>query len=668
MANLFRCGGGRSEASYQNLMDQLIEETVTGPIASFTDGANNIPAKEIICHINPTETGTGEKSPQNPYVIGGFTEANITQQSTIPVTDNAPYLFRQSGGDNNADVYNQETDKLVGASAVVNQLVDTGATEVPTISGHKYLTRINSVVTIQQGTGTAISINDADEDNAHDLTAMFGTAIADYVYSLEQATAGSGIAYLRKYGFFTKDYYPYTANTLQSVNTSKHTMVGKNRFTGNGEKFYLAPNVTYYISSSERETAGRFTFRAYDKDDNVVPVTMKTGITSGMYYDTTYKSVRNAGDTKYQHYQFGYTNTDIAYFQTTTGSLEYPNLQIEAGSTATEYEPYIKHEYALPNIDLRGLYKLDANNNLYADGDTLESDGTLTRKYGIVDLGSLNYKYQLDNQRFKATINDMNNTNIARSLYLMTPIYECKSNRETYDSSWNNVIYNVGNRQVAVHNHTYTDIDTFTTAMSGIYLLYPLATPTTETVTGFTNPQTVSKYGTEEYTDERDFPLPVGHETIYLPTGQREYTVPFGQTVYGGELVLHEGQNDKLIPWEYIASYNGEAINEPWVSSMDAYAPGTTPTTGAFVCYPAATPSEITLPIKTQVNTLLGANNIYHDCNGDIDVTYRANGALYVQEHPITRALMAARPAEQIQEQEEQQEEKEINKSEDNEK
>jgi hypothetical protein len=122
-----------------------------------------------------------------------------------------------------------------------------------------------------------------------------------------------------------------------------------------------------------------------------------------------------------------------------------------------------------------------------------------------------------------------------------------------------------------------------------------------------------------------------------------------------------------LIPWEYIASYNGEIINEPWVSSMDAYAPGTTPTTGAFVCYPAAVPTETTLPTKTEIKTLLGANNFYHDCNGDTDVIYRANGALYVQEHPITRGLMASRPTEQIQEQEEQQEEKEINKSEDNE-
>ena len=55
-----------------------------------------------------------------------------------------------------------------------------------------------------------------------DLTAMFGSAIADYVYTLEQATAGSGVAWLQSYGFLTKDYYTTNAGTLISVNPSAH--------------------------------------------------------------------------------------------------------------------------------------------------------------------------------------------------------------------------------------------------------------------------------------------------------------------------------------------------------------------------------------------------------------------------------------------------------------
>lgn len=46
---------------------------------------------------------------------------------------------------------------------------------------------------------------------------MFGSTIADYIYGLETATAGSGIAKLREWGFFTEDYYEYNPGTMRSV-------------------------------------------------------------------------------------------------------------------------------------------------------------------------------------------------------------------------------------------------------------------------------------------------------------------------------------------------------------------------------------------------------------------------------------------------------------------
>ena len=346
--------------------------------------------------------GTYDKEPQSrieALLIDWLNASPVTY-----VTDIAPYLFRISGGDNNAYVGTEETDSLVGASAVVNQLIDITLTS-QTVSGititvnggaitlqgtaeadisvfitalgalpitqyHKYVimggynssiylsnnyasvmncsvpirvgqsnqTAANSRYKLNIASGTAIPSPITLYPCLIDLTAMFGTTIADYIYSLEQATAGSGIAYLRKYGFFTKDYIPYTANTLQSVKTSAHIM----------------------------------------------------------------RDAQNA----------------------------------------------IIGNYALPNIDLRGLYKLDASNNLYADGDSLTGDGTLTHNF-------IERAYESGDENLPDAITD------------------------------------------------------------GTTTVVKLATPTTEQVTGFTNPQTVSKDGTEEYTDERDFPLPVGHETKY---------------------------------------------------------------------------------------------------------------------------------------------------------
>ena len=56
-----------------------------------------------------------------------------------------------------------------------------------------------------------------------DLTQMFGSTIADYIYSLEQATAGAGVAWFKK--LFPNDYYAYNAGELLSVEgLSAHVM------------------------------------------------------------------------------------------------------------------------------------------------------------------------------------------------------------------------------------------------------------------------------------------------------------------------------------------------------------------------------------------------------------------------------------------------------------
>ena len=44
----------------------------SGATASFTDGADNIPVKSLVSQIVAVATGSGEKSPDNPYTISGF--------------------------------------------------------------------------------------------------------------------------------------------------------------------------------------------------------------------------------------------------------------------------------------------------------------------------------------------------------------------------------------------------------------------------------------------------------------------------------------------------------------------------------------------------------------------------------------------------------------------
>lgn len=98
-------------------------------------------------------------------------------------------------------------------------------------------------------------------------------------------------------------------------------------------------------------------------------------------------------------------------------------------------------------------------------------------------------------------------------------------------------------------------------------------------------------------------------------------------TVYGGTLDVTTGL---LTVLPYYASYAGEALTGPWISSMDVYAEGAVPTTGAQVLDLGGTAQTYQLTPQ-QVNTLLGVNNIWAD-TGDSSVTYRADVALYIDK------------------------------------
>lgn len=56
----------------------VVEES-TGPIAHFEDGADNIPMKDVLVHIEPVQAGSGDPSPDNVRSITGLTAAKVTR-------------------------------------------------------------------------------------------------------------------------------------------------------------------------------------------------------------------------------------------------------------------------------------------------------------------------------------------------------------------------------------------------------------------------------------------------------------------------------------------------------------------------------------------------------------------------------------------------------------
>lgn len=97
-------------------------------------------------------------------------------------------------------------------------------------------------------------------------------------------------------------------------------------------------------------------------------------------------------------------------------------------------------------------------------------------------------------------------------------------------------------------------------------------------------------------------------------------------TVYGGTLDVTTGA--LTVTHGYIASYAGETLPGAWLSSLDEYTPGGTPTTGAQVVYELASALSYSLTGVAFV-TLLGENNFWAD-TGDVTVVYPAGGASLV--------------------------------------
>lgn len=353
-----------------------------------------------------------------------------------------------------------------------------------------------------------------------DLTKKFGSTIADYIFGLETATAGAGVAWIKK--LFPKDYYAYQAGKLESVKASAHNTIEFNAWdeewevgkysTGNGEKADSTENIrsknkvkcfgnTIYACSRYNNVAVVFIF--YDGSDNFIS---STNITTNQTFTTPANC---------EYFAF-YTGT--AYGTTYKHDICI-NLSWD-GERDGEYEAFKKNSYPLDDsLELRGIAKLDANNDLYYDGDEYESNGKVTRRYGVVDLGTLTWEYQSPST-FYAGLSGVkiNTTNGISTKY---PKAGNKATSNVDNNPDKTFCFNTSFAFVNIKDSAYSDAATFKTAMSGVYLVYELATATEETADAYQNPMIVDDFGTEEFVDagvaagDRDVEIPVGHDTEY---------------------------------------------------------------------------------------------------------------------------------------------------------
>ena len=234
----------------------VVVDTASGTIATFTTNLRD-KLTSCKCQINAIQSGSGTPSPSNPRAITGFSGANIVN---TPDSDWAE-LWDIDNSFRGVVAFNQLVRSLNSASEVygitrtiveankslrykgtcTNTTNFTGFTADTITVNHVILIDLNCVLpsgsrlnivnrdrqskTLIKATtaytsfgiyitnGTEIDVTIIPQ--VFDLTAMFGSTIADYIYSLEQSVAGSGIAFFRN--LYPDDYYPYNAGTNELV-------------------------------------------------------------------------------------------------------------------------------------------------------------------------------------------------------------------------------------------------------------------------------------------------------------------------------------------------------------------------------------------------------------------------------------------------------------------
>ena len=486
--------------------------------------------------------------------------------SSVGINDKVPYIYRTTGG--SVDVGTRKEEKIIGGSFVWNQLASYDATDwsrqranvsfsgtkltvAPTVDSatqksvyfaitpnHKYYIAttliyaestygcsvgiyngtpnggVNPIkrVTISLGsitedypismivdagaTGTVFGINQGTSAQStqatvfknlvvFDLTLMLGPTIADYINTLETGNAGAGVAFFKK--LFPKPFYSYNTGELLSVKTSKAVMTGFNQYDHTTGKARVIGGNQYQICGTYSSLSLDGTAITPDGDGHFTPATCgEITVTGGNGTDTCIHLVWD-------------------------------------GERDDEWEEYTTYEYPLDStLELRGVPRLDANNDLYYDGDVYKSDGNVTRKYAVIDMGNLSWTYHSDGYFYaaptdgKVRFTGTNPQGIVCGRYVYdgecASISDAAAKIDKSIAQWKN---SGGLNRVSVKDSAYTDAPTFTTAVTGVYLVYELETPAEETAYPYTDPMIVNDWGTEEFVDSRTVPIPVGHDTFY---------------------------------------------------------------------------------------------------------------------------------------------------------
>lgn len=323
----------------------------------------------------------------------------------------------------------------------------------------------------------------------------------------------------------------------------------------------------------------------------------------------------NENNTQYNRINGTFTTTEnttwviVAVYRSgapTGGSMTISNWQLEKGATDTAYAPYSN---ICPISGWTGVDLFHTADNIF--GGNLMRDGVLAAMENATDDPTNRIVSFVSNYTATQTITNA-----------------CKFKENTQYTVVLTLSKGSGsgsNMRLYYTDGTYSGLGTYSTSKSTVVTVSTAG----KTIDG------IYKYNasgtTYLYYDESGIFEGVHTVDEFKPYVGQTYPISWQSTagtVYGGNIDPVSGV--LTVTDANIASYDGETLPSTWISDRDVYAPGTTPTTGAQVVYKLATPTTYQLT-PSQIATFLGTNNFWSNSNGSIDLEYRCDTKLYIE-------------------------------------
>ena len=431
-----------------DLSNMLIEKSVPNlpqSVATFNDGSD-LPLKSLTASIVPVQSGSGDPSPTNVRPISGWTGCKVVDDAVYggfinwnQLVQNGDFNVASSSGwgvnggsiriSNNTatiTISNEGTEGLLYRQDLVCPATHkfificdfkfNGVQAHTNISGYtsEWQTSIGTVPTKSYGnieyafftpSSNNLNILYIYKQNVQsgdilayknimiiDLTQMFGSTKADEIYAMEQAEAGSGVAYFKS--LFYKDYYPYNSGEITNVSavngdTDKYTTTTIPFTDGQGQSHTCMGGYFEVINGPLTEDVKFY--------DDLSDVTFELSANGNYYWSrsTTIPYALNLTDGMCSHFKFGSSNDVWCGINDSTGRyILFVKANIDSAlgiSSVEEFNTWLDNQstngtpvqlwykLATPNAPIQqqptSIKSLDGDNNVFAStGDVTKLD------------------------------------------------------------------------------------------------------------------------------------------------------------------------------------------------------------------------------------------------------------------------------------------------------